>query len=60
VELLSSLVVCLVRGLFFSFYTLQGRFPRGVILENMANRLQEDNIDLSAKVHLDGSQARFG
>ena len=42
------------------FYRPLRSVPAKFILGNIHNRLQEDQIRLPAKMHLDGSQGRFG
>ena len=50
-------VECVEGGPFYSpLRSVHGKFIHG----NIHNRLQEDEIRLPAKMHLDGSQSRFG
>ena len=42
------------------FYSPLRSVPAKFIHGNIHNRLQEDQIRLPAKMHLDGSQGRFG
>ena len=50
-------VECVVGGPFYSpLRSVPAKFTHG----NIHNRLQEDQIRLPAKMHLDGSQGRFG
>ena len=42
------------------FYSPLKSVPAKFIHGNIHNRLQEDQIRLPAKMHLDGSQGRFG
>ena len=50
-------VECVVGG---PFYSPLRSVPVKFIHGNIHNRLQEDQIKLPAKMHLDGSQGRFG
>ena len=53
-------VVCVVRVVRGPLYSLERSVPAISIHGNMPNRLQEDQIKLPAKVHLDRSSAWFG
>ena len=53
-------MVCVVCGMRGSFYSLWRSIPAIFIHGNMPNHLQEDRIELPAKMNLDGSQVGFG
>ena len=55
-----SNVVCVVRVMGGPLYSLERLVPTISLYENIANRLLEDQINLPAKMHLDGKQGRFG
>jgi len=50
----------LSEGSFSSFYTLQGWFPDKLKMVTSAIELQRIRVNLLAKMHLDGKQARGG
>ena len=49
-------MVCVVRVVRGPLYSLERSVPAISIHGNMPNRLQEDQIMLPAKMHLDGKQ----
>ena len=53
-------VVCVVRVVGGPLYSLERSVPAIFLYGNMPNRLQEDQINLPAKMHLDGTQGGFG
>ena len=53
-------MVCVVRVVGGPIYSLERSAPAIPLYGNVANRLLEDQINLSAKIHLDGKQGRFG
>ena len=53
-------VVCVVRVVGGPLYSLERSVPAISLYENIANRLLEDQINLPAKMHLDGKPGRFG
>ena len=55
-----SNVVCVVRVMGGPLYSLERLVPTISLYENIANRLLEDQINLPAKMHLDGKQGWFG
>ena len=57
---LRPLLWCVVRVVGGPLYSLERSVPTIPLYGNVANRLLEDQINLSAKIHLDGKQGRFG
>ena len=53
-------MVCVVRVVGGPLYSLEMSVPAIPLYGNIANRLLEDQINLSAKIHLDEKQGRFG
>ena len=53
-------VVCVVRVVRGPLYSLERSVPAISLYGNVANQLLEDQINLPAKMHLDGKQGRFG
>ena len=53
-------VVCVVRVVGGPLYSLKRSVPAISLCGNIFNRLLEDQINLPAKMHLDGKQSRFG
>ena len=52
-------VVCVVRVVGGPLYSLERSVPAISLYGNVANRLLEDQINLPAKINLDGKQGRF-
>ena len=55
-----SNVLCMVRVVGGPLYSLERSVPAISLYGNVANRLLEDQINLPAKMHLDGKQGWFG
>ena len=53
-------MVCVVRVVGGPLYSLERSVPAISLYGNVANRLLEDQINLSAQMHLDGKLGRFG
>ena len=53
-------MVCVVRVVGGPLYSLERSVPAISLFGNVANRLLEDQINLPAKMHLDGKQGWFG
>ena len=52
--------MCVVRVVGGPLYSLERSVPAISLYGNVANRLLEDQINLPAKMHLDGKQGRLG